>query len=168
MRRIALAATSAALLLGIAAGPASAREPGPTIVGAAVSVNAQTGEFSHLIEAATRAGLVDTLNGNRQFTVFAPTDAAFEDLFTALGVSGIDEIPLDTLRAVLLYHVAPGERFSGDVVASTRIRTLSTGFLVPSVHDGSAWVNDARIVAADVDVSNGVIHVIDKVLLPGS
>ena len=168
MRRIALALTSAALILGVAAAPAAARQPGPTIVEAAVSVNAQTGEFSHLIEAATRAGLVDTLNGNRQFTVFAPTDAAFEDLFTALGVSGIDEIPLDTLRAVLLYHVAPGERFSGDVVASTRIRTLSKGFLVPSVHDGSAWVNDARIVAADVDVSNGVIHVIDKVLLPGS
>ena len=168
MRRIALALTSAALILGVAAAPAAARQPGPTIVEAAVSVNAQTGEFSHLIEAVTRAGLVDTLNGNRQFTVFAPTDAAFEDLFTALGVSGIDEIPLDTLRAVLLYHVAPGERFSGDVVASTRIRTLSKGFLVPSVHDGSAWVNDARIVAADVDVSNGVIHVIDKVLLPGS
>ena len=168
MRRLALVAASAALLLGIAAGPVSAREPGPTIVGAAVAVNAQTGEFSHLIEAVTRAGLVDTLNGNRQFTVFAPTDAAFEDLFTALGVSGVDQIPVDTLRAVLLYHVAPGERFSGDVVASTRIRTLSKGFLVPSVHDGSAWVNDARIVAADVDVSNGVIHVIDKVLLPGS
>ena len=168
MRRIALALTSVALILGVTAAPAAARQPGPTIVGAAIAVNAQSGEFSHLIEAVTRAGLVDTLNGHRQLTVFAPTDAAFEDLFTALGVSGVDQIPVVTLRAVLLYHVAPGERFSGDVVASTRIRTLSKGFLVPSVHDGSAWVNDARIVAADVDVSNGVIHVIDKVLLPGS
>jgi uncharacterized surface protein with fasciclin (FAS1) repeats len=100
--------------------------------------------------------------------VFAPTDAAFERLFTALGVGGIDQIPLDTLKAVLLYHVAPGERFSGDVVSSTRIRTVSKGFIAPSVHDGSAWVNDARIVAADVDASNGVIHVIDKVLLPAA
>ena len=166
MRRLALVAASAALALGLSAAPVAAREPGPTIVETALAVNAQTGQFDHLIEAVVRAGLVDTLNGNRQFTVFAPTDAAFEDLFGALGVSGIDEIPVDTLTAVLLYHVAPGERFSGDVVTSARIRTVSKGFLAPSVHDGSAWVNDARIVAADVDASNGVIHVIDKVLLP--
>jgi transforming growth factor-beta-induced protein len=166
MRRIALVAASAALALGLSAGPVAARQPGSTIVGTAVAVNQQSGEFSHLIEAVVRAGLVDTLDGNRQFTVFAPTDAAFEDLFAALGVSGVDEIPVDTLRAVLLYHVAPGERFSGDVVSSSRIRTISKGFLTPSVHDGRAWINDARILAADVDVSNGVIHVIDKVLLP--
>jgi transforming growth factor-beta-induced protein len=166
MHRIVLVAASAVLALGLTAGPAAAREPGPTIVEAAIAANAQTGEFDHLIEAVTRAGLVDALNGNRQLTVFAPTDAAFEALFTALGVSGVDQIPVDTLTAVLLYHVAPGERLSGDVVSSTRIRTVSKGFLVPSVHDGSAWVNDARIVDADVDVSNGVIHVIDKVLLP--
>jgi transforming growth factor-beta-induced protein len=166
MRRIALMAASAALLLGISAGPVAARQPGPTIVGAAVAVNAQTGEFDHLIAAVVRAGLVGTLDGNRQFTVFAPTDAAFEDLFAALGVDGVDEIPLDTLRTVLLYHVAPGERLSGDVISSSRIRTIGKGFLSPSVHDGSAWINDARIVMPDVDVSNGVIHVIDKVLLP--
>lgn len=166
MRRIALMAASAALLLGISAGPVAARQPGPTIVGAALAVNAQTGEFDHLIAAVVRTGLVGTLDGNRQFTVFAPTDAAFEDLFSALGVDGVDEIPLDTLRTVLLYHVAPGERLSGDVISSSRIRTIGKGFLSPSVHDGSAWINDARIVMPDVDVSNGVIHVIDKVLLP--
>jgi transforming growth factor-beta-induced protein len=166
MRRIALLATSAVLALALGATPVAARQPEPTIVETALAVNAQTGEFDHLIEAVVRAGLVDALNGNRQLTVFAPTDAAFEDLFATLGVSGVDAIPVDTLRAVLLYHVAPGERFSGDVLASARIRTLGKGFLVPSVHDGSAWVNGARIVAADVDASNGVIHVIDAVLLP--
>jgi uncharacterized surface protein with fasciclin (FAS1) repeats len=166
MGRIALVTASAVLLLGIAAAPVSARQPGPTIVQAAVAVNAQTGEFSHLIEAVTRAGLIDTLNGNRQLTVFAPTDAAFEQLFATLGVNGVDEIPVATLKAVLLYHVAPGERFSGSVLSSDRIRTLSRAFLIPSVHDGSAWVNDARIVRPDIDVSNGVIHLIDKVLLP--
>ena len=166
MRRLALLAASGALVLGLGAQPVAAREPGPTIVGTALAVNAQSGEFDYLIQAVVRAGLVDTLNGNRQFTVFAPTDAAFQNLFAALGVSGVNDIPLDTLKAVLLYHVAPGERFSGDVVSSTRVRTVSKGFIVPSVHDGSAWVNDARIVAADVDASNGVIHVIDKVLLP--
>ena len=168
MRRLALLAASAALLLGLAAQPVAARTPGPTIVETALAVNAETGQFDHLIAAVVRAGLVDTLNGNRQLTVFAPTDAAFESLFAALGVGGVADIPVDTLRAVLLYHVAPGERFSTDVVASSRIRTVSKGFLVPSVRDGSAWINGARIVAADINVSNGVIHVIDTVLLPGS
>ena len=167
MRRLAFIAASAALILGFAAQPVAARAPGATIVETAIAVNHQTGEFDDLIAAVQRAGLVDTLNGNRQFTVFAPTDAAFERLFAALGVDGVSDIPVDTLRAVLLYHVAPGQRFSADVVASSRIRTVSKGFLTPSVHGGSAWINGARIVAADVDASNGVIHVIDRVLLPG-
>ena len=166
MRRLALLAATGALVLGLGAQPVAARSTGPTIVETALAVNAGTGEFTYLIQAVQRAGLVDTLNGNRQLTVFAPTDAAFEDLFTTLGVPGVSGIPVATLRAVLLYHVAPGERFSGDVVSSTRIRTLSKGFLSPSVHDGGAYVNDARIVAADIDASNGVIHVIDTVLLP--
>jgi len=92
--------------------------------------------------------------------------AAFERLFTALGVSGVDQIPVDTLRAVLLYHVAPGNRDSSAVLDSSRIRTLSKGFLTPSIHDGSPWINGARIVIPDVRASNGVIHVIDAVLLP--
>jgi uncharacterized surface protein with fasciclin (FAS1) repeats len=166
MRRLALLAASAALVLGLGAAPVAARQSGPTIVEKALAINAASGQFTYLIQAVQRAGLVDTLNGNRQFTVFAPTDAAFEDLFAALHVDGIDDISVDLLTSVLLYHVAPGERFSGDVVASTRIRTVSKGFITPSVHDGGAWVNDARILTADVDVSNGVIHVIDSVLLP--
>jgi hypothetical protein len=102
MRRLALLAASGALILGLGAQPVAARAPGSTIVETAIAVNAQTGEFDYLVQAVVRAGLVDTLNGNRQFTVFAPTDAAFERLFTALGVGGIDQIPLDTLKAVLL------------------------------------------------------------------
>ena len=166
MRRLISLTAAAALVLVVAVQPVAARQPGPTIVETAVAVNASSGEFDHLIEAVVRADLVEPLNANRQLTVFAPTDAAFEELFATLGVSGVSDIPVATLRAVLLYHVAPGERFSDDVVASTRIRTLSKGFLVPSVHDGGAYVNDARIVAADIDASNGVIHVIDTVLLP--
>ncbi len=168
MRRLSLIAASAALALGLAAQPVSAASHSPTIVETAIAVNAQSGEFSDLIAAVQRAGLVDTLNGHRQFTVFAPTDAAFRQLFAILGVTGVDQIPVDTLRAVLLYHVAPGHRLSGDVVSSSRIRTVSKGFLIPSVHDGGAWINDARIVIPDVVASNGVIHVIDKVLLPGA
>jgi transforming growth factor-beta-induced protein len=166
MRRLALLAASAALVLGLGAQPVAARATGPTIVETAIAVNARTGEFTDLLAAVPRAGLVGTLNGNRQFTVFAPTDAAFERLFAALGVDGVSEIPVDTLRAVLLYHVVPGQRFSATVVTSERLRTVGKGLLIPSVHGGAAWINDARIITPDVDASNGVIHVIDRVLLP--
>ena len=167
MRRLMLAAATAALAVGLVVQPAAARVHSPTIVETAIAVNADSGEFSQLIAAVQRAGLVDTLNGNRQLTVFAPTDAAFERLYRTLGVSGVNQIPVDTLRAVLLYHVSPGKRLSADVVASTRIRTVSKGFVFPSVRNGGAWINDARILIPDVQASNGVIHVIDKVLLPG-
>jgi len=166
MRRLTLALASATLLAAVTVAPTLARQPGPSIVDAAVQVNAATGEFDHLIAAVDRAGLLETLDGNRQFTVFAPTDAAFEELFALLDVDGVDDIPLDTLTAVLLYHVAPGERFSGDVVGAERIRTLQRGFIEPSVVGGVAYVDDAAIVAVDIDVANGVIHVIDAVLLP--
>ena len=168
MRRLALLVASATLFLGLTAAPVAARQPGPTIVEAAISVNAQTGEFDHLIAAVVRAGLVDTLNGNRQFTVFAPTDAAFAELYAALGVSGVNDIPVGTLRKVLLHHIVPGERFSADVLGATRIRTLNRDFLTPSVAGGAAFIDGARIVIADVDASNGVIHVIDHVLVPGT
>ena len=166
MRRFSLILASAALSVGLVAGPVQARQAGPTIVEAAIAANTDSGEFDYLIEAVVTAGLVDTLNGNRQFTVFAPTDAAFEDLFDALGVDGIADIDVDLLRTVLLHHVAPGERFSGDVVASSRVRVLDKGFVYPSVDGGAAAIDGARILVADLDVSNGVIHVIDAVLLP--
>ena len=166
--RLSAAVVAAALSLAVVAAPVAARQSGATIVDTAIAVNAATGEFDELIGAVVRAGLVDELDGNRQFTVFAPTDAAFEDLYTALDVDGVDDIPVATLRAVLLHHVAPGERFSGDVVTATRIRTLNRDFLSPSVQGGSAFVDGAQILLADVDASNGVIHVIDSVLVPGS
>jgi uncharacterized surface protein with fasciclin (FAS1) repeats len=166
--RIGAAVTAMALSLAVIASPVAARQSGATIVDTAIAVNAATGEFDELIGAVVRAGLVGELDGRRQFTVFAPTDAAFEHLYAALGVGGVDDIPVATLRAVLLHHVAPGERFSGDVVTSTRIRTLNKDFLSPSIHGGAAFVDGARILVPDVDASNGVIHVIDRVLVPGS
>ena len=166
MRRFVALGIAGLLALAIAA-PVSARSHDGSIVDTAIAVNASTGEFDHLIAAVVRADLVATLDGNRQFTVFAPTDGAFEALFDQLGVSGVDEIPVSTLRAVLLYHVAPGERFAEDVVSSSRIRTVSKGFLWPSVTGGNAYVNGAQVIATDINVSNGVIHVIDRVLLPG-
>jgi uncharacterized surface protein with fasciclin (FAS1) repeats len=166
--RITAAVAAAALSLAIVATPAAARQPGATIVDTAIAINATTGEFHELIGAVVRAGLVEELHGHRQFTVFAPTDAAFHDLYTALGVDSVDDIPVPTLRAVLLHHVAPGERSSSDVVSSTRIRTLGRDFLFLELRGGVAYVDGARILLADVDASNGVIHVIDRVLVPGS
>jgi uncharacterized surface protein with fasciclin (FAS1) repeats len=164
-RTIATLAAAGMLALAVAA-PAAARS-GPTIADTAIAVNAETGEFSQLIAAASRAGLVGALDGNRQLTVFAPTDAAFADLYATLGVTGVDEIPVATLRAVLLHHVAPGERFSDDVLDASRIRTLNRDFVFPGT-DGGASIDDASIVAADTDASTGVNHVIAAVLHPGS
>jgi uncharacterized surface protein with fasciclin (FAS1) repeats len=166
--RFGAAIGAAALSLVVIVAPVAARQPGSTIVETAMAVNGQTGQFDELIAAVKKAGLVDVLSGNRQFTVFAPTDAAFADLYEALGVGGVDQIDNELLRAVLLHHVAPGERFSSTVLASTRIRTLNRDFLTPSVKNGSPYIDGAKILMPDVDASNGVIHVIDKVLVPGS
>ena len=169
MRRIALSILTGAMAIGLFAAPAAARS-GATIVDTAIAVNGANGEFTYLIQAVVKAGLVETLDGKRQFTVFAPTDAAFEDLFETLGVDGIADIPASTLKAVLLYHVAPGERFSADVLDASRVRTMSKSFLRPSIEGGDPYIsganNSAEIVLPDVDASNGVIHVIDAVLLP--
>ena len=164
MRRLSTLALAGLLSLAVAA-PVAAKSNGPTIVDTAIAVNAANGEFDYLIEAVLATGLDGALDGKRQFTVFAPTDAAFEALFADLGVSGIDEIDPSLLTSVLLYHVAPGERFAADMVASSRIRTLNRGFLSVST-DGGVFVNDAQVLIPNVDVSNGVIHVIDQVLLP--
>ena len=137
MRRL-LALALAGLLGAAVAAPVAARSHGQTIVDTAIAVNTATGEFDHLIAAVVRADLVDALDGNRQLTVFAPTDAAFEDLFDALGVTGVGQIPRETLRSVLLYHVVPGERFAADVAASTRLRTLSKGFIEPRSTTGTS------------------------------
>ena len=166
MRRLILTVLSAGLLASLVVAPVAARQSRSTIVDTAIAVNSSTGEFDHLIAAVVRTGLVDTLDGRRQLTVFAPTDAAFESLFATLGVSGVGDIPVDTLRSVLLYHVAPGERFSATSSTAPASGRSSKGFLHPSLRAGVPYVNDARIVAADIDVSNGVIHVIDAVLLP--
>jgi len=133
----------------------------PSIVEIALAVNQETGEFSTLIAAVVATDLVDTLNGNRQFTVFAPTDAAFAAL--GLDASNIGDLPKDALTNILLYHVSPGERFAADVLSSTQVRMMNKQFT--TVSEGPK-INDSGFVAVDVDARNGVIHVIDAVLLP--
>ncbi len=127
--------------------------------------------FSILVEALTKADLVNVLNGTGNFTVFAPTNAAFNALFSELGVSGISALSKETLTPILLYHVL-GTEAKSSMITSGYYNTLSPAqgsFLSLNVLVSSAGVKlnkNSSVTAADVDVKNGVIHVIDKVLLP--
>ena len=177
------------VLLATFAVPVLAGPPERTsIVDIAVAVNAESGEFSNLLAALERvddelnAGLIPLLDRNRQFTVFAPTDAAFDAAGAALGfVDGADlvaNVDVNVLLAVLTYHVSPGNRPAADVLSSQRVRTVSKGFVFPYVDgDGNAFLMDtdsvlgagspdAQIIIPNVFADNGVIHVIDWVLLP--
>ena len=177
-----------AVLLGMASTTVAVAAPPErtSIVDIALAVNAETGEFSTLIGALLKvdgelgAGLIPLLDSNRQFTVFAPTDAAFDATAAVLGyVSGAEmvaDLPADLLLAILTYHVSPGERDSVDVLDSTRVRTVSKGFVFPILVEGVPFLvdsdslrlgsEDAEIVLPDVFADNGVIHVIDQVLIP--
>jgi uncharacterized surface protein with fasciclin (FAS1) repeats len=135
-----------------------------TIVDVAIGINEETGEFSTLIAAVLAADLAGALSGNGQLTVFAPTDAAFAKL--DLDADNIGDLDKDTLAGILLYHVAKGRRMAEDVVSSDQIRMLNGQFTMISLMDDMAYINDAQIVATDVPADNGVIHVIDTVLLP--
>jgi transforming growth factor-beta-induced protein len=135
-----------------------------TIVDLALAVNAETGEFSTLIAALVAADLVDALNGNGQLTVFAPTDEAFAAI--DLDADNIGELPKDALTDILLYHVAKGRRMAEDVVSSSQIRMLNGERTMIKVMDGNAYIDEAMIVSVDNGTDNGVIHIINGVLLP--
>jgi len=131
----------------------------PTIVDVAV----QAGSFKTLVQAVQAAGLVETLSGEGPFTVFAPTDEAFA------------QIPQETLQAVLAdkekltailtYHVVPGKLMAADVVRSTQLQTAQGQSITVST-EGGVRVDDANVVQTDIEADNGVIHVIDKVIMP--
>jgi uncharacterized surface protein with fasciclin (FAS1) repeats len=136
---------------------------------AIASTTATQPEFTQLVAALVRANLAGAFQGgfDDDFTVFAPTDAAFQDLYTALGVEGVDQIPLETLTAVLQYHVVPARAFSQDLRQGASLPTLLTGQNL-TVNLSNLQINDSGLVAAALNIhaTNGVIHVIDKVLLP--
>jgi uncharacterized surface protein with fasciclin (FAS1) repeats/subtilisin family serine protease len=124
------------------------------------------GRFTTLAAALGAADLVDTLKGPGPFTVFAPTD----DAFAKLPAGTIDELlkpeNKDTLTAILLYHVAPGFNFAADVVNLTTITTVGGGELTVTIDNGKVFINDAEVIITDIFTRNGVIHVIDTVLIP--
>jgi uncharacterized surface protein with fasciclin (FAS1) repeats len=150
----------AALLLAI---PAMAADNGSQdIVDTAVGA----GQFNTLAKALQAAGLVDTLKGTGPFTVFAPTDEAF----AKLPAGALDDLlkpeNKEKLKAVLLYHVVAGKVDAKKVMKMKSAKTVNGQEVTIMAHDGKVMVNDATVVKADVMASNGVIHVIDTVLMP--
>ncbi|HSP23712.1 MAG TPA: fasciclin domain-containing protein [Saliniramus sp.] len=151
-----MTATIAALLMTVSVSKAN------DIVDTAIAA----GSFNTLVAAVQAADLVDTLKGEGPFTVFAPTDEAF----AALPAGTVDNLLLpenkDQLVAVLTYHVIPGRVMSADIAGQTlSVETVQGGELEIDATSG-VMINDATVVTADVEASNGVIHVIDTVLLP--
>ena len=130
-----------------------------------VDTAAESGTFTTLLAAAEAAGLVDTLKGDGPFTVFAPTDEAFAALPEGT-VEGLLADP-EALAAILTYHVVPGEVMSTDLSDGMMATTVNGADVIIMLGD-QVMVNDATVIAADVDASNGVIHVIDSVILPAS
>ena len=129
-----------------------------------VDIALNNSNFTSLVEAVVKAGLVETLSADGPFTIFAPTDAAFEQLFSDLGVSGIADIDAQTLVSVLQYHVVPGNVRSSDL-SDGDVASLN-GNLTISMTD-EVTINDvSRVSAVDIQGTNGVVHVIDRVLLP--
>lgn len=131
------------------------------IVDTAVSA----GTFNTLVAAVKAAGLVETLKGDGPFTVFAPTDEAFAKLPKGTVESLLKPENRDKLVKILTYHVVSGEVLAKDVVNLTSAKTVQGGSVKISAKNG-VMVNDAKVVATDVMTSNGVIHVIDTVLMP--
>jgi uncharacterized surface protein with fasciclin (FAS1) repeats len=154
-------AVAAVLTLGIVAAQAG-KAPTMDIVDTAVAA----GSFNTLAAALKAAGLVDTLKGKGPFTVFAPTDEAF----AKLPAGTIDDLLKPENKAklvsILTYHVVPGAVSSGEVVKMTSAKTVQGQSVKISAKDGGVMIDGAKVVKADVNASNGVIHVIDSVILP--
>lgn len=157
------AATGAALSLGACAYESTGND--------IVDIATANPDFSTLVAALGAAGLVDTLRGDGPFTVFAPTNAAFD----ALPAGTVDTLLMpenvDQLRSILLYHVVPGS-YTSDQVLGQRVDLATVNGETVRVdgtggkYNTSVRVNDANVINADILATNGVIHVIDKVLLP--
>ena len=156
----------AALGAVLTAGPLAAQQPAPTAKASdntIVAVAAQAGSFNTLIAALKAAGLDEVLKGEGPFTVFAPTDEAFAKLPAGTVEALLKDVP--KLKQVLLYHVAAGKVSSGDVVKLHHVKTVQGQSLEVNTKDG-VRIGKAKVVKVDVAASNGVIHVIDTVLLP--
>ncbi|QDP00161.1 fasciclin domain-containing protein [Thalassotalea sp. PS06] len=131
-----------------------------------VDVAASNDDFSTLVAAVQAAGLVDTLKGDGPFTVFAPTNEAFAKLPEGTVDSLLLPENKDKLVAILTYHVVPGKVLAADVVDLNSATTVQGGDIAIKADSGGVMVDGANVVATDIEASNGVIHVIDTVIMP--
>ncbi|MEX2629974.1 MAG: fasciclin domain-containing protein [Tistlia sp.] len=154
-----LAAAAVALPLALSAGAAKAAD----IVDTAISA----GQFETLVAAVKAAGLVDTLKGEGPFTVFAPTDEAFAKLPAGTVEDLLKPENKDKLVAVLTYHVIPGRVTAGDIAGTqSLVETVQGSTIEIDATGDGVMVDEASVVQADVMADNGVIHVIDQVVMP--
>jgi len=163
--RVTGIASMAAVVLtvvGLAIGSTFARATNQDIVDTAVGA----GQFKTLAAALQAAGLVDTLKGPGPFTVFAPTDAAFAKLPEGTLESLLKPENKAKLTAILTYHVVPGAVKAEQVTKLDEAKTVNGAMVKVSTDHGKVMINNANVVKADIPASNGVIHVIDSVILP--
>jgi uncharacterized surface protein with fasciclin (FAS1) repeats len=169
-RTLALLTMASIAMFGVACSdddsPSNFLQAQPNIVEVAQSA----GSFETLLTAATTAGLADTLANDGPYTVFAPNDAAFAKLAPGTVEDLLKPENRDTLTAILLYHVVPGEFPASAIAAETMLPTATPGgeMLTVSVDGDDVRVDDSLVVTPNVDASNGIIHIIDTVLIPGS
>jgi transforming growth factor-beta-induced protein len=127
---------------------------------------ASAGTFNTLAAAVEAAGLIDALNGEGPLTVFAPTDEAFAKLPAGTVENLLKPENLDTLRSILLYHVVEGRVYSDEAIKAKSAKTLQGAKIIISKSKSGVMINNATVSEADLDASNGVIHVIDTVIIP--
>ena len=150
-------------------GTQTSQAPVEAAPGDIVDVAISAGDFPTLIAAVQAAGLVDTLKSEGPFTVFAPTEDAFAAALEALGLTAEELLAdVETLSAVLTYHVVPGKVMAADLTGamSMAVATVNGAEISVSESYGTVSINEATVAVADIEASNGVIHVIDQVLLP--
>jgi uncharacterized surface protein with fasciclin (FAS1) repeats len=124
------------------------------------------GSFTTLVAAVKAAGLVETLKGKGPFTVFAPTDEAFAKLPAGTLEDLLKPENKEKLQAILTYHVVPGKVMAADVVKLTSAKTAQGGSLTIQTKNGAVMIDNAKVTKTDIETSNGVIHIIDTVVLP--
>ncbi|RIJ49480.1 fasciclin domain-containing protein [Maribellus luteus] len=143
---------------------AKAKTDGEASSSTVVEIAAGNPDFSILVDAVKKADLAGALSAEGPFTVFAPTNEAFTTLFKQLGVDGIKDLTAEQLTPILTYHVVAGKVMSGDL-SNTSVATLNGKKIKIDLTNG-VMINDSKVVTADISGKNGVIHVIDKVLIP--
>ena len=156
-RKTAFSLTAAMMMAGAAFAGGHSKDIVDTAIGA--------DDFNTLVAAVQAAGLVDTLKGEGPFTVFAPTDAAFAALPEGTVEMLLKPENKDQLVAILTYHVVAGKVMSGDLSDDMAATTVQGSDIMIDLDNG-VMVNDATVVSADIEADNGVIHIIDKVIMP--